>query len=167
MKSYKFLLLTLAIPLFAFTGIHKYYISVTQVEYVKEKQALQITSRIFIDDFESLLRERYDGGITLAKKNEPESINKYVERYLKEKINIRINESDIDFIFIGKEYDGDIMRCFMEVEAVENIESIEIKNEVLFDLYTEQQNLIKLKVNSKQKSYILSPQNNNAKLNFD
>ncbi|MEP1489758.1 MAG: DUF6702 family protein [Algibacter sp.] len=167
MKRFKFLLLSLVIPLFAFTAMHKYYISVTQIEYIEEKKSVQITSRIFIDDFESLLRERYDDSLTLAENTESETINIYIERYLKEKIKIRINESDVNFMFIGKEYDGDIMRCYLEVVDVETINSIEIKNQVLFDLYTEQQNLIKLKVNSKQKSYILSPQNDTALLSFN
>ncbi|MEP5340543.1 MAG: DUF6702 family protein [Algibacter sp.] len=167
MKRFKFLLLSLVIPLFAFTAMHKYYISVTQIEYIEEKKSVQITSRIFIDDFENLLRERYDDSIILAENTESETINIYIERYLKEKIKIRINESDVNFMFIGKEYDGDIMRCYLEVVDVETINSIEIKNQVLFDLYTEQQNLIKLKVNSKQKSYILSPQNDTALLSFN
>lgn len=167
MKRFKFLLLILALPLFAFTAMHKYYISVTQIDYVAEKQSVQIKSRIFIDDFESVLRERYDESITLAENDESETINLYIERYLNEKIKIKINESDVNFVFIGKEYDGDIMRCYMEIEGVESITSIEIKNKVLFDLYTEQQNLIKLKINSKQKSYILSPQNDKALLNFN
>ena len=71
----KFLILFTLLPLFAFTAMHKYYISVTQVNYVQEKQSLQITSRIFIDDFENLLRERYDDTIILAEKDEAEIID--------------------------------------------------------------------------------------------
>lgn len=48
------------IPLLAFSSLHKYYVSVTKVEHIKEKQTVQITSRIFIDDFEKLLRARYE-----------------------------------------------------------------------------------------------------------
>ena len=52
MKFPKYLIVLLVLPFFAFTAMHKYYISVTQVNYIQEKQSLQITSRIFIDDFE-------------------------------------------------------------------------------------------------------------------
>ena len=39
---------------------HEYYVSVTKVEYAQEQKALQIIAQIFIDDFEELIRKRYD-----------------------------------------------------------------------------------------------------------
>ncbi|WP_345276832.1 DUF6702 family protein [Litoribaculum gwangyangense] len=160
-------LFVLITPLLAFTSLHKYYISVTQINYIQEKQSVQITSRIFIDDFENLLRERYDEKITLAGKDEPEIANTYVEKYLKNKVTIKINNESVDVNFIGKEYDGDIMRCYLEVENIKNINTIEITNQVLFDLYDEQQNIVKTKIYSKQKSMILSNQNSTMVLNFN
>lgn len=167
MKShFNIFLLVIVLPLLAFTSIHKYYISVTQVNYVEEKKAVQITSRIFIDDFEKLLKERYDDNLILGDDNELKSVNLYMERYLKEKIKFKINGKEMNISFIGKEYDGDIMRCYLEITGVKTIQSIEIINKVLFDLYDEQQNLVKFKINSKQKSYMLTSQNDKALLNF-
>lgn len=167
MKFIKPFLFFLIIPLFAFTSVHKYYISVTQINFIEEKQSVQITTRIFIDDFESLLRERYDESITLAGKDEANTTDIYIDRYLKEKLKIKINDKDANLIFIGKEYDVDIMKCYLEIEGVNSIESIEIKNRVLFDLYEDQQNIVKTKINSKQKSFILISQNDKAVLNFN
>lgn len=158
----KRLLILLVIPLFAFSVLHKYYISVTQIEYVKSKQSIQIITRIFTDDFEKLLRTRYDETITLAEINEPETTNLYIERYLKEKIKIKINNKTVNFSFVGKEYDADLVKCYLEIEGVKTIESFEISNEVLFDLFNDQQNIIKAKINSNQKSVILIPQNRSA-----
>lgn len=167
MKPLKVFLILIVLPFFAFMGIHKYYISVTQIEYIQEKQSLQITTRIFIDDFERLLRERYDENITLAEKDEPATVDLYIERYLSDKIKIKINNETANFIFIGKEYDADIVRCYIEVEDVKNIKTIEISNQVLFDLFDEQQNIVKTKINSQQKSFILIQQKPNAVLNFN
>ena len=167
MKSLKFLIIIFAIPLLGFTSLHKYYISVTQIDYIKDKQSVQITSRIFIDDFENLLREKYDEGIELAITSEAKTADLYIERYLKEKIKIKINNENTNITFIGKEYDGDIMRCYLEIENVKNIEFIKISNSVLFDLFNDQQNIIKTKINSKQKSFILTVKNTDAVLNFD
>ena len=163
----KHLLILLILPFFAFTAIHKYYISVTQIEYLKNKQSVQIITRIFTDDFEKLLRERYDETITLAGKNEPSTINLYMERYLNEKIKIKINNKEVYASFIGKEYDVDLVKCYLEIEGVKKIESFEISNEVLFDLYSDQQNIIKTKINSQQKSVILIPENRTAFFKFN
>ncbi|GAA4886314.1 hypothetical protein GCM10023311_06600 [Flaviramulus aquimarinus] len=167
MKPLQVFFILILLPLFAFTGMHKYYISVTQIDYIKENQSVQITSRIFIDDFERLLRERYDESITLAEKDEPAIVDLYIEQYLSEKIKIKINNEDVNFVFIGKEYDADIVRCYMEIEDVTYIKTFEISNQVLFDIFEEQQNIVKTKINSKQKSFILIPQNANAVLNFN
>ncbi len=167
MKSLKLFLIILMMPLFAFTLLHKYYISVTQIDYIEEKKSVQITTRIFIDDFESLIRERYDESITLAGKDESPLVDTYVERYLSEKLKIKVNGDDADIIFIGKEYDADIMRCYLEIENINKINSLEIANKVLFDLFDEQQNIVKTKVYSKQKSYILISQKDKAVLNFN
>ena len=95
----------------SFTSVHKYYVSVTNIEYVKEKEAVQIISRIFIDDFEKLLRERYDENITLGAKDEISTIDAYIERYLAEKLKIDINGQASKFIYLGKEYEDDIVFC--------------------------------------------------------
>jgi hypothetical protein len=142
-------------------------VSVTQVNYVKEQQSVQIISRIFIDDFENLLRKRFDDNITLAGNDEPQISNTYIETYLKEKIKVKINNENTNIKFIGKEYDGDIMRCYLEIESVKNINSFEISNEVLFDLFEDQQNIVKTKINSKQKSVILSSNNKYVVLKFN
>ncbi|MDD7886663.1 DUF6702 family protein [Flavivirga sp. 57AJ16] len=167
MKFIKPFLFFLIIPLLAFNGLHKYYISVTQINFIEEKQSVQITTRIFIDDFESLLRERYDESITLAGKDEPKIADTYIGRYLKESIKVKINEKEAHLTFIGKEYDQDIMRCYLEIEGVRSVKSFEVSNKVLFDLFEEQQNIVKTKINAKQKSFILIPEKHNALLKFN
>ena len=155
------------LPLMAFSGFHKYYISVTEVDYIKDKQSVQITSRIFIDDFEKVLRERYNENVVLAGKEETKDVNKYIETYLRSKFKVRINDNDMNLIFIGKEYDIDIIQCYIEIQNVKQINSIEISNEVLFDVFEDQQNMIKTKINSKQKSFLLNQNNKIAVLNFN
>ncbi|MFH6768005.1 DUF6702 family protein [Gaetbulibacter aquiaggeris] len=167
MKRIKIFLLIVILPLMAFSGFHKYYISVTQVDYIQEKRSVQITTRIFIDDFENILRERYNENIVLAGKEETKEVNKYIETYLRNKIRVRINDKDMSLIFIGKEYDVDIIQCYIEIQNVTQVKSIEITNEVLFDLFEDQQNMIKTKINSKQKSFLLNQNNKTAVLNFN
>ncbi len=167
MKTLRTLLLIFILPVFAFTAFHKYYISVTQIDYIKEKQSVQITTRIFTDDFENLLRQRYDESITLEDKNEASTTDMFIERYLKDKLKIKINGQDTNLVFIGKEYDTDIMRCYLEIDNVKNISSIEVSNKVLFDVFEDQQNIIKTNINSKQKSFILTAKAIQSVLNFN
>ena len=127
MKKIKQLLFIIAFALFSFTSVHKYYVSITQIEYVKEKQSLQIISRIFVDDFEKLIRNRYDSNITLNNNEDEVIIDQYVKKYLLEKIDISINGQAKAISFIGKKYDDDIMYCYLEIENIASIKSFEIK----------------------------------------
>lgn len=38
--------------LFCFYTVHKYYVSVIQIDYLETKQSVQIITRIFTDDFD-------------------------------------------------------------------------------------------------------------------
>jgi len=167
MKSIKILFFALLIPLFAFTTVHKFYVSVTQVEYVKEKQSVQIITRIFIDDFEELLRKRYDENITLNVSKDESVIDTYIKKYLFAKIQIEINGDYKKLKFLGKEYEDDIMYCYLEIADVEFINSFRITNQLLFDVFEEQQNIVKTKINSKSKSFMLTPNNDSGVLNFN
>lgn len=154
------------VSFFAFSNVHKYYVSVTQLEYVEAQKSVQIINRIFIDDLEKLFRERYDENITLAEKNEPKIIDDYTKRYLTEKFTVLIDGKVQDLIYIGKEYEDDIVYTYFEIENVEKINTMEISNLILFDLYEEQQNIVRTKVYTKNKSFVLLKENAKGVLNF-
>ena len=85
MKLLKTLLLRYSVililaPLFAFTLMHKFYVSVTNIQYSEEDNSLQITSRIFIDDLENVLEERYGVIMNLATEKESGEANFYIEK---------------------------------------------------------------------------------------
>ncbi|MFD1063190.1 DUF6702 family protein [Winogradskyella litorisediminis] len=164
---YSLSFLSLFALLVSFSNQHEYYVSVTKLEYVESQKSIQIISQIFIDDFEKVLRERYDENITLATKNESKSIDDFMAKYLKYKLDIKINTRDIDFKFLGKEYKDDIVYCYLEIENIKTIKTLEVKNEVLFDIYPKQQNILRTKIYKKDKSFILIPEKNKAVLNFD
>ena len=166
MKINRLLIFLIAIPLMSFALQHKYYVSVTDVEYVKDQKSVQIVTRIFIDDFEKMLRERYDKSITLDIGKDESQIDVYIKKYLKSKLLITINGVSKEFKFLGKEYEDDIVYYYLEIEEISEINSFQIVNQVLFDIFEEQQNLVKTKINSKKKSFMLISQNDKGVLNF-
>lgn len=166
MKIIKIVFLFLVLPLISFTTIHKYYVSVTEVEYVKDKKAIQIISRIFIEDLEDVIQLRYNEELIIEKENEVPEVDFFIEKYLKAKLIININGEEKLVNYLGKEFDNDIVICYLEIEGVDKIQSLEIQNQVLFDLYAEQQNIVRTKVNSENKSFILIKENDKGLLNF-
>jgi len=166
---YKTGLLTLItfVLLSSFTIYHKFYVSVTQVEYVEAKQAVQFISRIFIDDFENMLQQRFDESIVLNNGKESKQTQFYIEKYLKSKIKVVINGEEKAIQYIGKEYENDIMYCYYEIENIPEVNSIKVTNEVLFDLFDDQQNIMRLKINDKHKTFVLISEEKTGLLNFN
>ncbi len=166
MQRIKLLLIIAIIPLLGFTSLHKYYVSNTQVDYVKDQKAIQITSGIFVDDFEKLLKERYDDTIVLNDNQDEALIDAYIEKYLLAKLEVIIDTKKQDLVFIGKEYEEDIIYCYLEIENIEAINTMEISNTLLFDLFEEQKNIVRTNINEKYKTFILIPENKKGVLNF-
>ena len=167
MKTLKFALIFFALPLMAITSVHKFYVSVTQIEYVEDKASVQIISRIFIDDLENLLRTRYDETITLNVDKEVTTSDFYIEKYLKEKLKIDINGEAKVFTYIGKEYEDDIVFCYLEITDIKQINTFTVTNQILQDLFEEQENIVRTYINSKHKSFILTKENDKGMLNFN
>ncbi len=168
MKSFKKYFLILILPLFAFAAVHKFYVSVTKVGYSEKDHAIQITSRIFIEDFEMLLQERYDLEARLATKNESKEASAYIEKYLRAKFVVEVNGEKASYNFIGTKYDNDVLICYIEVPNIDlaKTTSIQIENKLLTDLFEEQQNIVHFKIHGKSKSFVLHKSDTKGTLNL-
>ncbi|WP_417445148.1 DUF6702 family protein [Joostella sp.] len=162
----KYIVLLLILPLLSFGIYHKFYLSVTDINYAEEDQAIQMISRYFIDDLEKLFKERYGIDAQLKTKEELKNIDSYIEKYLHEKFIVSINGEEVPWNFIGKEYDVDVMKCYLEIPKIKSkkIKSISVESKVLFDVYPEQQNVVHVNINDHKKSFMLIKQNDKAML---
>jgi hypothetical protein len=167
MKTFKlaFLAAMIMVVTIAATA-HKFYVSTTKVEYVPNKESVQIITKIFIDDIEDVLQQRYNESITLATKKETERDAAFLEKYIVEKLKIKINGEEVPLRYLGKEYDIDVVKAYLEITGVKNVHSIEIENEVLFELFPEQQNIIHFKHGDYRRSLVLETNNPKEMLNF-
>ncbi len=164
----------LALPLTSFTRAdsliesHKFYVSVTQVEYAQEEESLQIISRIFIDDLESALLTRYDVEADLGTPEESAQSIAYIERYFNSKFTVFINGEVRKYTFLGRKYDRDQVICYLEISGIPEagLESVGVQNEILMDVFEEQKNLVHLKILGQKKSYVLVRENNKGMLNL-
>ncbi|WP_396590439.1 DUF6702 family protein [Allomuricauda sp. R78024] len=158
----------MAILFLSFTVAHKFYVSVTNVEYSEKNASFQITSRIFIDDLEELLKERYDINAKLATSDEAKVSDEYIKKYFKAKFAIELNGEIAQYSFLGKKYDNDVVLCYLELTDVNfsELKSISIQNEILTDMFEEQQNIVHIKWNGQKKSFVLIKENNKGMLNL-
>ncbi len=119
-----------------------------------------------MDDIETAINTDYKVDLQLTTKKELKNVDEYFFKYLKEHLNIKINNNDYSYNFIGKEYDGNIVYFYLEIENISVVKSIEIKNTVLVNYFPDQQNPVKAIVNKKRKSLFLTKKNDKGLLKF-
>lgn len=144
-----------------FTGLsamslHKFYVSIFQMNYVPEKKTMQITARIFTDDLEKALEKKSKKKIYLATPNEAPETEELLKKYLAEKVRIKINNTEKTIRFLGRETEDDVVICYLTVPVSEKINTLEVYNTVLTEIFPDQQNIIHTSVNSNKKSLLLT-----------
>lgn len=163
----KKIILLLFIPLFlSFTTIHKYYVALTEIEYDKKQQSVQFIMNVFIDDLEVCLNKDYSINAQISGSNEIENLDNYYINYLNEHFKVQINGEPKKYNFIGKEYKGNIVFFYLEIENISNVKKLQIKNTMLVKHFSDQQNLVKAKINGERKSLFLTKKNDKGLLKF-
>lgn len=133
---------------------HKFYVSTTLIEFKSETKSLHITSQIFTNDIESVLKQK-DEDLSLDPDSNSESIDELIVNYFKKTLTFANGEKKIDYIFLGKEYKNDITKCYMELKFTKVPNKIELFNGLFLSLFEEQQNIVHFKNLNKSKSYLL------------
>ena len=163
------MVLPLAILMFlSFSSAHKFYVSVTNIVYSEDDSAFQITSRVFIDDLDKLLKERYGVEAKLANPNESKIADEYIEKYFRTKFVVQLDGAVVTYNFLGKRYDNDVVICYLEIPNVKlpEVKTMSIQNEVLTDLFDEQKNVVHVKWKGNKRSFVLIRENNKGMLNL-
>ncbi|WP_028888952.1 DUF6702 family protein [Tenacibaculum ovolyticum] len=161
----KALILFFILPLLSF-GIHKYYISLTEIAYKEKTKSVQMIMNVFMDDIETAINKDYKVNLQLTTKDELKKTDSLFLNYLNKHFKVKINSKEVNYRFIGKEYDGDIVYFYLEIENVLNPKSIEIENDVLIEHFPEQQNLVKVSLKDQRKSLFLDKKNDKGLLKF-
>ena len=162
----KNILLLIISPLLIAATAHKYYLSVTDLAYNEEAKSIQIITRLFYDDLEAVIQERYDTAVIVDATSNQEELDTYLKKYFKKKLLIKVNGTQREVSFIGKEYEDDYVVCYLEINEVDSIESFEIESTVLMDLFPEQKNMVHTDIAGRKKSFLLTSANAKGLLNF-
>ena len=158
-------LIFLFLLLSAFT-LHKFYVSVTQIDYVPSKKRVEVTSRIFIDDLEKALNKKYNKKVNLTSSKELPEAQQLIENYLKDKIKISINKKPQNVAFLAKEVEGDVLILYTKIAFSKKINTFEVYSSLLTELYAEQQNIVHTNISSNKKSILLTNDKLSETINY-
>ena len=152
---------TATILFFVFTflssssSLHDYYVSSTEVVFVEDKQQLQVTTRVFIDDLEAYFNAQTEDKIQLQPDLEPAKIDSLVNVFFKNNFNLFFDKKEVAINYIGRQYKEDQILIFAEATGVSSPTSFEIHNTILIPFRMGQQNIVHLKTTNTKKSFLM------------
>ena len=153
-KALKYFLFIAILSCFAFTT-HKFYTAIYQINFVPKKKMVQITTRIFIDDLNEALENKFHKKILLASDNETPQDVDFLKKYLSEKFTLKINGQQKPMLFISKEIEDNILICYLKCVDISKIETLDVQNTIITEVHSEQQNIIQANFNNKKSSLLL------------
>lgn len=144
--------------LFVFTtNGHDFHVSLSQVDYNSKNESLEITLKIFTDDFEDVLELTEGFKLRLGSEKEATETDSLIFSYLEKNFRLKINDSKTlaEFQYIGKEIELDATWCYIEVLNVEDLKKVEITNTILVEQFDDQTNIVNVNVNGEQKGALM------------
>jgi ribosomal protein L23 len=144
---------------------HPFYVSVTQIEENTKESILEVSCRIFTDDFEKTLRMHYTNHIDLLNPPDKAKMNQLINDYITKHLSISIDEKRHPLQFVGYEKNEEAVECYFQVNNISVKKNISVFNNLLFEYKPEQINIVHVTVKGKRKSRQLI--NPDAKVNFE
>ncbi|NOT75132.1 MAG: hypothetical protein HOP08_09410 [Cyclobacteriaceae bacterium] len=136
---------------------HPIHVSVTEMEYNEKAKSFQITSRIFIDDLELSVRKQiHQESLDLLEPKNGKTVDDLVRAYLGEHFIIKLDGKIAKINFLTHEIEDAAMICYLEIENVKKIKSLEVTNSVIQEIHSDQSNLVHVTYKGPVKSYRLT-----------
>ena len=79
-----------------------------------------------------------------------------IKDYLKENVKISINKKAQNLEFLAREVEGDVLIFYTKIAISKKINTFEIFNSLLTDVYSEQQNIVHVNINSNKNSFLFT-----------
>ncbi|MBL7861216.1 MAG: hypothetical protein JNJ65_08640 [Cyclobacteriaceae bacterium] len=123
--------------------LHPIHLSVSEINYSEKDKALQITSRIFLDDLEASIRnQRNQQDLDILEPGAGITAEQLIGEYVLKRFTVKLDSKIQRVNFLGFEREDPAVICYFEIENVKRFKTIEVKNEVIMDLYDDQSNIV-------------------------
>ncbi|MGI9550915.1 MAG: DUF6702 family protein [Aurantibacter sp.] len=142
----------LIVTIGVFSGhLHPFHLSICELEYDTDSKSIQITSRLFQDDFEVALDELAQSKGYFSQTGTSEA-KKDLQDYFDQHLRVSINDQPYTHKFLGFEIEENVVWCYLEIERVDFIGEISIQYSALVDTFNDQINLAHIRYQGKVKS---------------
>lgn len=133
-------------------GFHPIHMSVTEINHNAIDKTLEISCKLFTDDFEAILSKNYRIKVDLTNPPDKAAMEKLIDDYIHKNLSIEVDRKPVHFTMLGFEKDQDVVYSYFEVENIAAVKKISLVNTIMYDLFNDQISLMHITVGGKRKS---------------
>ncbi len=148
------------------SSIHPFYISVSEINYNVESKRMELSVKIFTDDFENTLQKVYGHSINLTIPKDTSLRDQMVASYIQNNLVLSINNKSCTINYLGIEKEEEAVWCYFESEPCEFPVALQIKNTLLYQHVEGQINIMHVRVGNQRKSLKVDQPASIANFNF-
>jgi hypothetical protein len=125
---------------------------VVEINHNAVDKTLEISCKIFTDDFEKALVQNYQTKVDLINPPNKAAMDTLVKKYISAHLSISANGKPVYFSYLGFERENEAVYSFLQADNVAAVKKIDISNSLMHDLFTDQISLMHLIVGGNRKS---------------
>ena len=175
-ELYKWLL----IPVFSFSlftnveksdlnqenAVHPLHLATVEIDHNAADKTLEITCKIFTDDFEKVLVQNYKTKVDLINPPDRKAMDSLVKKYIVSHLSVAVDDKHGNLSYLGFEKDAEAVYSYVQIENIASVKKVEVINKIMHDMFTDQINLMHVVVNGNRKSTKLDYPATAAKVEF-
>lgn len=147
--------------------LHPFHVSVTQLEYQAEEKAIQISSKVFLDDLETCFNEEFETDLDLWDERDNPKVDSLIQIFFEKHLKIWVNGKEKELIYIGKETSLDDTWVHFQVKRVRRLKSLKAQNTFGIIQFDDQVNLLHLEYGDDEDSMRLDRDKLNDEFELD
>lgn len=140
-------------------NLHPFYVSVTEIQENTKDKIVEISCKIFTDDFEKTLRLHYSNKIDLLNPADKAVANNLVKDYINKHLSVSFDGKLQLMQYVGYEKNEEGIECYFQINNPLIHSKVTVINNVLFEYKPEQINIVHVTVKGKRQSTQLANPN--------
>lgn len=145
---------------------HPLYITVTEINHNAKEKILEISCKVFTNDFETVLEKMAKTRVDLSAVKDKAATDKLIAGYVEKHLRLKVDGKEVLLHFVGSENQEDGTWSYFQVNDISAVKRIDAGNDLLYDGFNQQINIMHVTVGGERKSTRLDYPEANASFQF-
>lgn len=145
---------------------HPFYVSVTHIEHNLKEQSLEVSIKLFSDDFEAALKHEFNKPVNILLPANKKEVDNLIASYLRRHLHVKVDDKPVSLQYLGYERDEEGVICYLEATGITQLRKLTVFNDLIYETHAGQASIIRSSVNNIEKNTRMVNPVNQAELYF-